>query len=579
MTKIGSNVFQYCTLLSEIRFPPSLSSIGQGIFSGLSNLKTIEFSSNSHNLTTLITSEYSFCNIRSSFSFITNNRSISFQDNAFYNSAIVQLDFNFDQDITFSGSVFNCSKYLDSITIPDCITSITSTLFTECSSLRCIIFSPYSRLCSIESYSFSNTSIRTLYVPQQVQEIGSDIFNSSIISPVIYYAGASTSISSYSITSTIYVSNEYPGSIYQNMIKVSNKIINSKAYHCDVEPEETTLIYDNIKYSIIDNEKKEVIVIPDAYSSSSMSIPQSFTIGYIKYTVVGIKRCAFYNNRILNQITLSRELRFIEEYAFFNCTNLRYIYDLYAQSIGRYAFYGCKIITLSINSWNYIIGDYAFANCTDLEQISGTSQNDNYPREIGKYAFADCIKLTEAPCLDYVYCIHKGAFRNTSISSINIKKYTEIIEEGAFASCMKLSMFDAHNNNILTSISDDCFKDCVELKYVFLPEIIESIGNYSFFGCTKLYYINLYKVGSIGYHAFYDSPCFMVEFNGTIEPQFNSSFMCTNQKFYSDTYKSTSFCGICIANDCKCPDTKPKATNIPAKRYFCENQRILRLKF
>ena len=581
LTSISSYAFESCQNLVEIRLPPLLLSIDQYAFSGCNNLKRIELSSNSHNITTLTTLSYSFSNIDSAFSLITNNKAICFQSNTFYNSRITHLELYFSQDISFSGNVFNGTQYLNSITIPDCIRTITRELFNNCSNLQCIMFSPNSDLRTIESSSFISTCIRTLYMPPYVYSIGDYIFKSSISNPVIYYAGSSITLGSFYQTPTVYVKNEYSGTTYSCITKTSYNIINSKAYYCEFETEKSTFVYNNINYSIINNEKKEVIVIhcTYTYSYSYLTIPQSFTYDYTLYTVVGIGRSSFYNNRYLNEIILPNCLRFIEEYAFYECTNLRYVYNLCAQSIGKYAFYRCNIYTLFIakyeyneirafvNNRNYVIGDYAFANCTNLRQMFNTNSNDNnlvmiYPREIGKFAFADCIQLIETPYLDDVFCIHQGAFRNTNITSINISRYTEVIEEEAFASCKSLTIFNARNNSFLTNISDSCFKDCVELKYVFLPEVIERIGNYSFKGCTKLYSINLYRISSIGYQAFYDCPCFIVEYNGTIEPSYNSSFTCSNHKnVISNTYRGSSFCGICIAYDCKCNAKKPKEKN------------------
>ena len=131
--------------------------------------------------------------------------------------------------------------------------------------------------------------------------------------------------------------------------------------------------------------------------------------------------------------------------------------------------------------------DSSFMGCTSLKTIS----LDNIVT-CERYAFRNCTFLTievNMPNLTGTMC---SVFSGSGITKVvNLGQVTKI---------------EGYNNE------NNAFAKCLNLTEVILPDTLETIGAYAFYGCTALSNINfLNKISTIGAQAFYNCTSLEIE--------------------------------------------------------------------
>ena len=169
--------------------------------------------------------------------------------------------------------------------------------------------------------------------------------------------------------------------------------------------------------------------------------------------------------------------------------------------IGDWAFWDCNGLT-SINIPNSVtsIGEWAFMQCSSLTSIN----IPNSVTSIKHYAFSNCSSLTSIDIPNSVTSIEQGTFSDcNSLTNTYIPSSVTSIGKEAFASCSHLT--DIHIPSSVTSIESQAFMQCLRLKSVNIPSSVTSIGKEVFAFCSSLTSINIpNSVRSIGRAAFYD---------------------------------------------------------------------------
>ena len=182
------------------------------------------------------------------------------------------------------------------------------------------------------------------------------------------------------------------------------------------------------------------------------------------YTVVGIGEYAFSGSSI-SSIKLPNTIRFIDQYAFWNCSQLKNL-ELPNSliSIGERFISGSAIMEIKIPSSVTQLASYAFCE-SSLETIDLTDLSSS---------------ITKLP---------EGVFRSCKLKSIIIPNSIATIGKSAFDGCDFLKSVVLPNS--LTTIEAQAFYNCSSLEDINLPNQISSIGNFAFWGCSSLKAINI----------------------------------------------------------------------------------------
>ena len=272
------------------------------------------------------------------------------------------------------------------------VVSIGRGAFSNCSSLTSVYIPK--GVTSIDAYTFSNCSLTSVNIPEEVTSIGTYAFKDC-----------------YGLTSI--------------NIPESVTIIGECAFYgCSFSsvhiPESVTIIGDGVFYycssltSVYIPESVTSIgeYVFDSCSFSSINIPEGVT---------SIGDGAFYDCRSLRSINIPEGVTSINQYTFASCGSLTSI-DIPegVSSIGTYAFSWCGSLTsINIPEGVSSIEDYTFNYCNSLTSIDIPKSVTS----IGWCAFDRCTSLTSIDIPERVTVISREAFNNcsslTSISSFN----------------------------------------------------------------------------------------------------------------------------------------------------------------
>ena len=166
--------------------------------------------------------------------------------------------------------------------------------------------------------------------------------------------------------------------------------------------------------------------------------------------------------------------------------------------VGR-AFYGCKSLEKVVLPEGVTeIESSAFANCSALKEI-------NIPQSLtllGDSAFAGCQALTSVSLPDGLKTLGKGVFRDcVRLSDIKIPDSVTSIGEFAFSGCTSLTEISVPDG--IKTLEDYFVSGCTSLTKVTLPDSIETIGQAAFGGCQSLTEIKLPKnLKNFGFQIF-----------------------------------------------------------------------------
>ena len=162
---------------------------------------------------------------------------------------------------------------------------------------------------------------------------------------------------------------------------------------------------------------------------------------------------------LVENLQIKGKITNIGDYAFYECNNLKKLEvespDLIS-SIGTQAFYNCYSLNIEQTFPNATIGDYAFSGCTALQDEYGVIY-------LGKYlveAAWDC--KPNVVIKSGTTAILSGAFIGTDVETIEFQDET------------------------LTSIGDDAFSGCTNLRSIEIPQSVTSWGEGIFTGCNNL---------------------------------------------------------------------------------------------
>ena len=397
------------------------------------------------------------------------------------------------------GAFENCSA-LESIALPEGITSIEENAFSEC------------------------TSLKTINIPSTVTDIGESAFYhcAALASDIKIPTGVTTvndltfsrceKISSIIIPDTV---TSIGGSAFSDCYSLKEIVI----------PDGITRIapgtFLNCKSLTEINIPDSVVSIgKQAFSGCSsiteFRIPDSVTeIGYNVFEDSG-----FYNNEsnwdngilYLNEFlvdvkrnvsenkTIKEGTRYIVERAFESCQNLEgIIIPDSVVEIYDSTFKNCsELKNAEIGKGVTRIGKYAFTNCKKLKKITIPGN----VKQIDDYAFSECVKLEKVTIEKGVQIIGTAAFSQCkSLADISINDSVTEIKTNVFIDCTSLEIIELPKN--IKYIDAFLFHGCTSLKNVVIPDKVEKICGYAFYNCSSLKEITIPEsVTYIGDYAF-----------------------------------------------------------------------------
>ena len=324
---------------------------------------------------------------------------------------------------------------LSNIAIPDSVTAIGDSAFSDCSSLSNIVI-PDS-VTAIGDFAFSGcSSLSNIVIPDSVTAIGDSAFSDCSSLSNIVIPNSVTAIGD----GAFFGCSSLPNIVIPNSV---TSIGDSAFFDCSslpniVIPNSVTSIGDSAFYRCSSLSK---IVIPDS--------------------VTDIGNRAFSCCRSLPNIVIPNSVTSIEDYAFEYCRSLSNI-----------------VIPDSVTT----IGKWAFYDCRSLPNIV----IPNSVTKIGDYAFSDCRSLSNIVIPDSVTDIGDSAFRGCrSLSNIVIPDSVTAIGKWAFYDCRSLPNIVIPNS--VTSIGDYAFEYCRSLSNIVIPDSVTDIGYGAFSGCSLSY--------------------------------------------------------------------------------------------
>ena len=516
LTNIEKYAFKNCTAFTSFTIPESVKELGEGIFAGCSKKEKIDGNFVRYNGIEKFDGNF----VR------YNGKAIV------YNNTLICVLPKDDNDT--KGRIYDISE------IDPTITKLGEYCFSGCEEL--IRLDIPSNVKSIGKYAFEGC--------ENLREI--HLNRSSVPNFIEPLFGKSDDGTTENIPENlkIFVPEDY----YDTYIKVLKRKYKKLSNYIYPKPKDNCITYYDNKYNTIEIEN-----LPTNYFYNNSNVTKII----LGENITEISKEAFKNCTNLDYIYLPNTISKFGDECFSGCKKLtsitipnRYLKE--KTIFGNKIFYGCENLEKFISYYSdfinedgrcYIDNDtlkfFAYGGITPLKKYI---MPENITK-INKYVFSDVFRYNgdgdintaikyKIKLPDSITSIGDSAFEGCNIMKLNIPTNVKNIGNNAFKNCSNC-IFDNINNIVnggftipdsITSIGDSCFenssieklyisennkltkiptnafKDCKYLTEVVIDGGVTDIGNGAFEGCEKLTEVHISKstLKTIGSNTFKD---------------------------------------------------------------------------
>lgn len=428
---INREAFEGCTSLKNVTLPQTLKTIGGEAFRGCSKLRAIEIPDS---VTSVAYRAFMDC---LQLKQATIGGSIQewpedWGDSSVFANCPVLESVTFRPGITtLPYRFFKDCRALKQITLPEGLLYLEAEIFVGCSALEAVNFP--STLDTIGNYAFDGcAALKKADLPENLRIIGNGAFRGTALTEVII-PNACTDIGYYAFRDCKEIQHVTLGEMVSNW----------------TEDWGTNAAFENctsLKTLTVESGVNSI----GTYAFRNCSQLESVEI---PATSISVGEYAFANCTALKDATVYRGE--IENNAFENCSSLESLTIRKVTSIGSYAFYNCSALyDMEFPRTLLSLGDGAFKGCVSLQEITIPDSMTSF----GCYAFEGCTGL-----------------KNVYVGN-NINEWRLDWGSGrGFRNCTGLEYIYFADG--LTSLPEGLLMSCSNLKGVYIPESVGSIGN------------------------------------------------------------------------------------------------------
>ncbi len=435
---ISNYAFRNCRSLTTVALPDSMKDIGNNVFENCTSLTT----ANVPNLTaTGTTPRYTYmykgC---TALSKVTFNSSITKLANYMFQNCTSLTSVELPTGLTALGNYLFAGSGLTSFDFTP-LTSLTAyptNLFQDCTSLSSVTFDPNSTIKSLGNYMFAGcTALKSINLPAALTYLGTYTFQGSGLESITIPAKVTMIGTSATAASASSAANTFENCVNLKTVSATHITKMSKA------------------------------IFKGCTSLESIDLPNLTQLGNENFMNSGLK-----------SINLPKVTN-LPTSAFEGCTQLgtATFAAAISSASGSYVFRGCTALT-SVDFGTKItatsLGSSFFEGCTSLKGVTLPSKLTALPAKL----FYGCTNLEsiEIPA-------NVASITNTSMS-------TGSSYIGAFSGCTKLSSVNFAGNKLTKLGGDGTFQDCISLTSITLPSSLQYIS-YNTFKDSGITSINL----------------------------------------------------------------------------------------
>lgn len=448
ITEIPDRLASYCSKITELNLPSTITSIGAYAFYECSSLKTLKMP-----MSALYGNAFDECGNIASITYTPGDGSVINHHesiNAQYRNGLTELVL--EEGITRIPKRFaeGCSLITE-IDLPSTITYIDDEAFEGC------------------------TGLTAINLPESLEFIGSSAFRDC------------SSVKTLKIPiSAAYSSFTFKGC--SNIESITYTPGNGSTFHLDDGQDygyPTQYSKDSLTELVIE---ERITKIPDNLAAWCTQITELV----LPSTLSSIGDSAFSNCTGLTTINLPENLTYLGSYAFGCCSNLSI--DLVVPEaiteISDYAFYRCdSLLSVALHDNVTHIGHAAFADCSAMKILKMPISSTYELSAFGNLNNLESITFTTGTGSVFQLDVGYTSSYPTQESSGSLK--TLILEEGiteipkGYASGCSL-LTEVELPSTITSIGDSAFSECSSLTAINLPEDLEYLGSSAFASCSNL---------------------------------------------------------------------------------------------